>query len=198
MKILLWIYCFVTWWFVLNLAEGMIELLGLSTLAVCVGLRLFGSHTRSPPTQLRRSRTSAPSSSSLTLPAARQVGRNRARWCRASGRWRSDLNISLDGLPKRPPATSLRFRNSGSPFHGPGPGRQPAVESAAPLSRHHPHDARGSGSGLGAAPWSEFALQRKPSVRQAALEHLATPTPFSTGYFRACVSGSRAADNNVH
>ena len=39
-----------------------------------------------------------------------------------------------------------------------------AMEPAAPLSRHHPHDARGSGSGLGAAPGSECALQRQPSV----------------------------------
>src|SRR5258707_6652797 len=31
-----------------------------------------------------------------------------------------------------------------------------------------------SGSGLGAAPWSKFALQRQPSVRQAALEQLPT------------------------
>src|SRR5260370_25428092 len=78
------------------------------------------------------------------------------------------------------------------------PGRQPAVEPAAPLSRHNPHDARSSGSGLGAAPRSEFALQRQPSVRQATLEHLATPMPFSTAYFRACASGSRTANNGVH
>ena len=101
-------------------------------------------------------------------------------------------------LAKHPPATSLRFGNSGSAFCCPGSGRQSAVESAAPLSRHHPHDARGSGSGLGAAPRSEFAFQRQPSVRQAALEHPAAPTPFSTGYFRACASGSRAADNSIH
>jgi hypothetical protein len=53
----------------------------------------------------------------------------------------------------------------GSAFHGPGTGRQPAVESAAPLSRHHPHDAWGSGSGFGAAPRSEFAFQRQPCAR---------------------------------
>ena len=99
---------------------------------------------------------------------------------------------------ERLPATSLRFSNPGSAFCCPGPGRQAAVESAAPLSRHHPHDARGSGSGLGAASRSEFALQRQPSVRQATLEHLATPMPFSTGYFRACASGSRTANNGVH
>src|SRR6266478_5471796 len=87
-----------------------------------------------------------------------------------------------------PGATGLRFR----------PGRQPAVEPAAPLSRHNPHDARSSGSGLGAAPWSKFALQRQPSVRQAALEQLPTPMPFTTGSFRACASGSRTANNGVH
>jgi hypothetical protein len=69
------------------------------------------------------------------------------------------------------------------------------VKPAAPLSRHNPHDARSSGSGLGAAPWSEFALQRQPCVRQAALEQLPTPMPFLTGRFRACVSSSRAAYN---
>jgi hypothetical protein len=102
------------------------------------------------------------------------------------------------GGAERPPPQSLRFSNPGSAFHGPGTGRQPAVESAAPLSRHNPHDARRSGSGLCAAPRSKFALQWQPSVRQAALKHLATPTPFSTDYFRACTSGSRAADNSVH
>jgi hypothetical protein len=65
-----------------------------------------------------------------------------------------------------PGATGLRFR----------PGRQPAVESAAPLSRHNPHDARDSGSSLGSAPRSEFALQRQPfrhqcRSRQAPSEH---------------------------
>src|SRR5262249_25757233 len=66
---------------------------------------------------------------------------------------------------KRPPATSLCFGDSGSAFCCPGAGRQPAVESAAPLSRHHPPDARGSGSGFGAAPRSEFALQRQSCAR---------------------------------
>jgi hypothetical protein len=55
-----------------------------------------------------------------------------------------------------------------------------------------------SGSGLGAASRSEFALQRQPSVRQAALEQLPTPMPFTTGSFRACASGSRTANNGVH
>src|SRR5262249_1185308 len=99
---------------------------------------------------------------------------------------------------KRPPATSLCFGDSGSAFCCPGAGRQPAVESTAPLSRHHPHDARGSGSGFGAAPRSEFALQRQPCARQAAFEHFATPMPFSTGYFATCASGYRAADNGIH
>src|SRR5258707_5781136 len=48
-----------------------------------------------------------------------------------------------------------------------------------------------------AAPWSKFALQRQPSVRQAALEQLPTPMPFTTGSFRACASGSRTANNGV-
>src|SRR5260370_32078524 len=48
------------------------------------------------------------------------------------------------------------------------------------------------------APRSEFALQRQPSVRQAALEQLPTPMPFTTGSFRACASGSRTANNGVH
>src|SRR5258705_1815320 len=67
------------------------------------------------------------------------------------------------------------------------------AEPAAPLPRHNPHDARSSGSGLGAAPRSKFALQRQPSVRQAALEHLPTPMPFTTGRFKhACpVLGQR-------
>src|SRR2546427_470456 len=72
------------------------------------------------------------------------------------------------------------------------------MEATAPLSGQHPHDARSSGSGLGAAPWSKFALQRQPSVRQAALEQLPTPMPFTTGSFRACASGSRTANNGVH
>jgi hypothetical protein len=66
---------------------------------------------------------------------------------------------------ERSPASPLRIGYPGSAFHGPGTGRQPAVESAAPLSRHHPHDARGSGSGFGAAPRSEFAFQRQPCAR---------------------------------
>src|SRR2546427_12963545 len=72
------------------------------------------------------------------------------------------------------------------------------MEATAPLSGQHPHDARSSGSGLGAAPWSKFALQRQPSVRQAALEQLPTPMPFTTGSFRVCASGSRTANNGVH
>ena len=44
----------------------------------------------------------------------------------------------------------------------------------------------------------EFTLQRQPSVRQAALQHLPTPMPFLTGRFRACVSSSRAAYNGRH
>src|SRR5258708_31900467 len=75
-----------------------------------------------------------------------------------------------------PGATGLRFRSGG----------HPAVKPTAPLSRHYPRDARDSGSSLGAAPWSKFALQRQPSVRQAALEQLPTPMPFTTGSFREC------------
>src|SRR6266436_8733409 len=73
--------------------------------------------------------------------------------------------ITDDARAARSPAPSLRIGYPGSAFHGPGTGRQPAVESAAPLSRHHPHDARGSGSGFGAAPRSEFAFQRQPCAR---------------------------------
>jgi hypothetical protein len=94
------------------------------------------------------------------------------------------------------PTPSLCFGNSGSAFCCPGAGRQPAVKPTAPLSRHYPRDARDSGSGLGAAPRSKFALQRQPSVRQAALEHLATPMPFVTGRFRACVSFSGSVQPN--
>src|SRR5258708_10004619 len=50
----------------------------------------------------------------------------------------------------------------------------------------------------GAAPRSEFALQRQPSVRQAALEQLPTPMPFTTRSFRASASGSRTANNGAH
>src|SRR5260370_34382529 len=91
------------------------------------------------------------------------------------------------GLPL-PESDQLSFR----------PGGHPAVKPTAPLSGQHPHDARSSGSGLGAAPRSEFALQKQPSVRQAALEQLPTPMPFTTGSFRACASGSRTANNGVH
>ena len=63
------------------------------------------------------------------------------------------------GGSERSPPQSLCFGNSGSAFCCPGTGRQPAVESAL-FSRHHPHDALASGSRLGAAPRSEFALQR--------------------------------------
>src|SRR5262245_25671935 len=66
------------------------------------------------------------------------------------------------------------------------------MEATASLSGHYPHDARDSGSSLSAAPRSEFALQGQPSVRQATLEHVATPMPFPTGSFRACASGYRA------
>jgi hypothetical protein len=38
---------------------------------------------------------------------------------------------------------------------------------------------------LGAAPRPKFALQHQPTVHQAALEHPATPMPFSTGYFQS-------------
>src|SRR5262245_12282260 len=66
---------------------------------------------------------------------------------------------------ERLPAPALRLGNPGSAFCCPRPGRQPAVESAAPLSQHHPHDAGGSGSGFGAAPRSEFARQRQSCAR---------------------------------
>src|SRR5258706_7974593 len=59
-----------------------------------------------------------------------------------------------------------------------------------------PHDTRRSGSGLGAAPRSKFALQRQPSVRQPALEQLPTPMPFTTGSFRAM--RVRFSNNGVH
>ena len=84
----------------------------------------------------------------------------------------------------RPPAPSLSFGNSGSASCCPG--------------AHYPHDALASGSGFGAALRSEFTLQRQPSVRQAALEHLPTPMPFTTGSFRARASSSWAAYNGRH
>ena len=68
-----------------------------------------------------------------------------------------------------------------TPFRGPGPGGHPAVKPTASLSRHYPRDAPRSGSGLCAAPWLEFALQRQ-----------------STGYFATCASGSRTANNGRH
>jgi hypothetical protein len=101
-------------------------------------------------------------------------------------------------LRDRKPTPSLRFSNPGATNLRPGPGGHSAVKPTAALSGHHPHDTRRSGSGLGAAPWSKFALQRQPSVRQAALEQLPTPMPFTTGSFRACASGSRTANNGVH
>jgi hypothetical protein len=70
------------------------------------------------------------------------------------------------GIPPPP----LRLGDPGSAFCGPGASRHPAVESAAPPSRQHPHDAWCyawcSGSGLGAAPRPELAHQRQPSARQ--------------------------------
>jgi hypothetical protein len=141
-------------------------------------------------------RTADPTS---ILPATEKVPRTLYMHTRARALWGLTRNLrkprnTAKCLPTPslhfcyPGATGLRFRPSG----------HSAVKPAAPLSRHHSHDARGSGSGLGAAPRSEFPLQRQPSVRETALEHLATPTPFSTDYFRACTSGSRVADNSVH
>src|SRR5258705_6764076 len=101
-------------------------------------------------------------------------------------------------LRDRKPTPSLCFCDPGATRLRPGPGGHSAVKPAAPLTRHHPHDTRRSGSSLGAAPWSKFALQRQPSVRQAALEQLPTPMSFTTGSFRACASGSRTANNGVH
>jgi hypothetical protein len=71
--------------------------------------------------------------------------------------------------------------------------RRPCLLKIAAPAGHQP--ARRSGSGLGVAPRSEFALQRQSSPREAALEHLATPVSFLAGHFRACASGSRAADD---
>src|SRR5258708_4443930 len=70
-------------------------------------------------------------------------------------------------LRDRKPTPSLCFCDPDATSLRPGPGGHSAVKPAAPLTRHHPHDTRRSGSGLGAAPRSEFALQRQPSVRQA-------------------------------
>src|SRR5262245_30484786 len=61
---------------------------------------------------------------------------------------------------KRPPATSLCFGDFWLCLLLSGAGRQSAMEAAAPLSRYHPHDARGSGSRLGAAPRSKFATSK--------------------------------------
>ena len=105
------------------------------------------------------------------------------------GRWRGDFNISRRPLetlstavaaPRQSALCLPRSWGRSIVRHGSG-------SAAFPID---PQDARGSGSGLGAAPWSEFALQRKPSVRQAALEHLPTPMPFTTGSFRACAASS--------
>src|SRR5258706_11750367 len=73
-------------------------------------------------------------------------------------------NICVTEMPSNAVAVLLR---SGRDQPCPGPGGHPAVNPTAPLSGQHPHDARDSGSSLGAAPWSKFALQRQPSVRQA-------------------------------
>jgi hypothetical protein len=72
------------------------------------------------------------------------------------------------------------------------------VEPAAPLSRHNPHDARELRLESWRSTLVEICASRQPCVRQATLEHLATPMPISTGYFRACASDSRAADDDVH
>jgi hypothetical protein len=48
----------------------------------------------------------------------------------------------------------------------------------------------------GASVFARF--KDSPPMRQAALEHLATPTPFPTSYFRARASGSRAAGTCDH
>src|SRR6266446_10990878 len=110
----------------------------------------------------------------------------------------STRRYRLETLNVTQPTPSLCFCDPGATRLRPGPGGHSAVNPTAPLSGQHPHDARDSGSSLGAAPWSKFALQRQPCVRQATLEHLATPMPFLTGRFRACVSSSRAAYNGRH
>src|SRR5258708_846387 len=118
----------------------------------------------------------------------------------------------MHGTPARVLAQHLgrNLRFKGSPLC-----EHPAVKPTAPLSRHYPHNSRDSGSSLSfpgttlimhGTParvlaqhlGSKFALQRQPSVRQAALEQLPTPMPFTTGSFRACASGSRTANNGVH
>jgi hypothetical protein len=103
-------------------------------------------------------------------------------------------NICVTEMPSNAVAVLLLSGRDQPSFRS---GGHPAVKPTAPLSGQHPHDARSSG-GLGAAPRSEFALQRQPSVRQAALERLPTPMPFTTRSFRACAPGSRTANNGVH
>src|SRR5260370_20489550 len=95
----------------------------------------------------------------------------RALSVRARALWGLTRNLRKPrNTAKCPPTLSLHFCYPGATGLRFRLGRQPAVEPAAPLSRHNPHDARSSGSSLGAAPWSKFELQSQPSVRQAALE----------------------------
>ena len=74
-----------------------------------------------------------------------EKNRYRSRCCLRVTKTTSDTSVDserrLDGAERSPPP-SLCFSDSGSAFCCPGAGRQPAVESAAPLSRHDPHDAR--------------------------------------------------------
>jgi hypothetical protein len=79
-------------------------------------------------------------------------------------------------LRDRKPTPSLCFCDPGATRLRPGPGGHSAMEATAPLSGQHPHDARDSGSGLGAAPRSEFALQRQPKKISSAGRAQPTPT----------------------
>ena len=142
---------------------------------------------KSPP----RGMVSTPSCGAEDVYAGTRV---RASWGLTPKSWQSH-NICVTEMPSNAVAG---FCDPGATSLPPGPGGHSAVKPAAPLTRHHPHDTRRSGSGLGAAPRSKFALQRQPSVRQAALEQLPTPMPFSTGYFATCASGSRTANSGVH
>src|SRR6185437_11566918 len=57
-------------------------------------------------------------------------------------------------MPSNAVAVLLRSGRDQPSFRS---GGHPAVKPTAPLSRHYPHNARDSGSSLGAAPWSKFA-----------------------------------------
>jgi hypothetical protein len=88
------------------------------------------------------------------VPQFASCTRVRASWGLTPKSWQSH-NICVTEMPSNAVAVLLRSGRDQPSFRS---GGHPAVKPTAPLSRHYPHNARDSGSSLGAAPWSKFAL----------------------------------------